>query len=182
MKKAIITLIATLGLAVGTTAIAAAASATAAAKLPARSTMVSASSASSGFAPKCPPPGVVARFLGQNLFSTPGVTIEANSVFCWYTAEGHMPNPNIQWMNNVKRAEFNLYEKLATGAEGAVVVNDLGKGVVAYWVPPVENNGPYVLDVLKGAVLCTISAKVSPAHLTPAHLIAMAKELLKSYW
>jgi hypothetical protein len=65
MKKTVITIITTFGLALGTTATAATASTTA--KLATRSTMTGVLPASSGFAPKCPPVGVVGHVLALTL-------------------------------------------------------------------------------------------------------------------
>lgn len=171
MKKSIITLIATLALAVGTPAMAAATSTTATAKLAARPTVTGALSASSRFAPKCPPVGVAGKALGLTL-SGSHFTNEAGTVECYYTSKGtSVPKATIQWLTYKAQATFSSDKSFYTSLKTAVVVTSLGKGVAAFGVPST------FLELLKGTALCTIKAGVSLANLT-----ALARELLKSYW
>ena len=169
MKKTVITIIATLGLALGTTATAATASTTA--KLAARPTMTAALFASSGFAPKCPPVGVVGKALGLTL-SGSHFTNEDGTVECYYTSKGtSVPKATIQWLTYQARATFSSDKQFYKSLGTAVLVTSLGKGVAAFGVPST------FLELLKGTALCTIKAGVSLAKLT-----VLASELLKSYW
>ena len=171
MKKTIIILIATFALAVGTAATAAAESTTATAKSAARPIMTAALSASSEFAPKCPPTGVVGKALGLTLTGS-NSTNENGTVECYYRGKGSLlTKANIQWLTYQARATFSSDKKFYTSLGTAKPVTSLGKGVVAFGVPST------FLELLKGTALCTIKAGVSLGNLA-----ALARELLKSYW
>ncbi|MFZ2058489.1 MAG: hypothetical protein WAV54_13860 [Acidimicrobiales bacterium] len=196
MKKTIITLVAALGLAGGITTIAAAAS-TKAPELAARSTLIGASPASSGFPTKCPPAVVVGKALELTL-SKPAVTKEGAPywiLICKYSAHPAITaNPLLEWQKETAAA-FSSAEKAAIKSEHAVVVHGLGDA--AYRVPYSTLAATFgsPLYVLKGGVACSIDAWFSSAstpavtvggvkvHLeSVAHLETLARELLKSYW
>jgi hypothetical protein len=169
MKKTLITLIGALCI-VATSATMAVATTTAPGSA-AKSTVTSALSASSGFAPKCPPAAVVAKALALTL-SGSHFTNESGTVECYYTSKGtSVPKANIQWLTYKARATFSSDEKFYKSLGSAVVVTSLGTGVTAFGVPST------FLEFVKGTALCTIKAGVSLAHLE-----VLAKELLKSYW
>ena len=191
MKKTLITLISALCI-VGTSATMAVATTTA------RSITSGAASASSGFPTICPPGGVVGKALALTL-SKPAVTKESGTPFwllnCKYTATPAIPmNPSLEWQKQTA-AVFSTAEKTAIKSEHAVAVPGLGDA--AYRVPYSALNAALSspLYVLKGGVVCTVDAwfgsMSSPAvtvggvkvHLeSTAHLEALAKVLLKSYW
>ena len=135
MQKTLIPLVAALGLAVGITTIAAAAR-TKAPGLAARSTMISASSASSGFPTKCPPAAVVGKALRLSL-SKPVVTKESRTPYwllnCIYSAQPAITsNPVLEWQKETA-AKFSAAEKSDLKSEHAVDVHGLGDA--AYRVP-----------------------------------------------
>ncbi|MFZ0059810.1 MAG: hypothetical protein WAL35_07175 [Acidimicrobiales bacterium] len=169
MKKTFIILIGALCIVAASATMAAAN--TTAPRSAARSTMAGATSASSGFAPKCPPFGVVGKALGLTL-SGSHFTNEYGTVECYYTSKGtSVPKANIQWLTSQARATFSSDEKFYKSLKTAVPVTNLGTGVTAFGVPST------FLEFLKGTALCTIKAGASVAHLE-----ALAAELLKSYW
>ncbi|MGO9333225.1 MAG: hypothetical protein ACLQCU_04060 [Acidimicrobiales bacterium] len=196
MKKTLITLVAALALAIGITTIAAAAS-TKAPGLVARSTLMRASSGSSGFPTKCPPAAVVGKALKLTL-SKPVVTKDGAPfwiLICKYSAHPAITaNPLLEWQKETAAA-FSSDEKSAIKSEHAVVVHGLGDA--AYRVPysPLAAALGSPLYVLKAGVACSIDAWFSSAstpavtvggvkvHLeSVAHLETLARELLKSYW
>ena len=169
MKKTLITLISALCI-VATSATMAVAATTAPGSA-ARSTVTGALSASSGFAPKCPPAAVVAKALALTL-SGSHFTNENGTVECYYTRKGSsVPKANIQWLTHLAQATFSSDKKFYKSLGSAVLVTSLGKGVAAFGVPST------FLEFVKGTALCTIKAGVSLPH-----LVTLAKELLKSYW
>jgi hypothetical protein len=164
MKKTIITLIATLGLALGTTAAAAPASTTA--RLAARPIMTGDLSRSSGFPTKCPPAAPVGKALGLRVSGPTVVSYAAGlALECQYTSG--KGKSTVTW-EKATRAAFLSEEK----AMGVKPITDLGKGVSAYSV------ASFQLAVQKGALQCIIEA----FGLSLANVEALAKELLSSYW
>jgi hypothetical protein len=169
MKKTLITIISALCIVAASVTMAGATPT--APKSAARSNVTGALSASSGFAPKCPPFGVVGKALALTL-SGSHFTNENGTVECYYTSKGtSVPKANIQWLTYKARATFSSDEKFYKSLGSAVVVTSLGTGVTAFGVPST------FLEFVKGTALCTIKAGVSLAHLK-----VLAKELLKSYW
>jgi hypothetical protein len=196
MKKTVIALIGALCI-VAASATMAAATSTTTPRLAARSTIMGASSASSGFPTKCPPAAVVGKALKLTL-SKPAVTKDGAPfwlLICKYSAHPAITaNPLLEWQKETA-ATFSSAEKTAIKSEHAVVVHGLGDA--AYRVPysPLAAALGSPLYVLKGGVACSIDAWFSSAstpavtvdgvkvHLeSVAHLETLARELLKSYW
>ena len=200
MKKIIITLIATLGLAVGTTAIAVAANTPATAKLAARPTMTGALSASSGFPTKCPPATPVGNALGLKLTKLTVTGEPGDALICSYSAPtlpGRMFSPTIEW-RDWTLSEFLSIEGSVIKHAHAINLNNPKNGVTgvtAYWVPFTSVKAMVLEDPLfvwKGGVACLIGAWFSSitavgTHVTYhpeslAHLKALASVFLKKYW
>ncbi len=164
MKKTIITLIAVLALAIGTTATEATAGTTAKATSAARPA-VSALSASLAVPTTCPPAGVVGRALGLTV-SKPTVVMAAAGFALECQYKNGTGKQTLSWEKETQAA-FLSGER----AIGVKPITGLGKGVQAYSV------SPHVLSVQRGTVACTIEAGVNLAHLE-----TLAIELLRSYW
>jgi len=164
MKKTIITLIATLGLTLGTTAAAAPASTTG--KFAVRPIMTGALSHPSGFPTKCPPAAPVGNALGVRVSGPTVVRYVAGlALECQYTSG--KGKTTVTWANGA-RAAFLSQEK----ALGVKPITGLGKGVSAYSVVPFQ------LAVQKGGLECLIEAYGASL----VQVEALAKELLRSYW
>jgi hypothetical protein len=163
MKKTIITLIATLGLALGTTA---AATASTTVKFAARPIMAGALPVSSGFPTKCPPAAPVGKALGLRVSGPTVVSYAAGlALECQYTSG--KGKSTVTWENGA-RAAFLSEEKTLR----AKPITGLGEGVSAYSV------ASFQLAAQKGTLECIIEAY----GVSLVHVEALAKELLKSYW
>ena len=164
MRKTIITLIATMGVALGTTAAAAPASTTA--RFAVRPIMTGTLSHTTGFPAKCPPAVPVGNTLGLRVSGPTVVRYAAGlALECQYTsAKG---KSTVTWANGT-RAAFLSREKTL----GLKPITGLGKGVSAYSVVPFQ------LAVQKGGLECLIEAYGASL----VQVEALAKELLESYW
>jgi hypothetical protein len=163
MKKTIITLIATLGLALGTTA-AAAASTTA--KFAASPIMTGALSASSGFPTKCPPAAPVGKALGLSVSGPTVVSYAAGlALECQYASGQN--KFTVTWEKE-SRAGFLAEEKFL----GVKPVTGLGAGVAAYSTASLN------LMFQKGSLGCTIEAY----GISFKRIESLAEVLLRHYW
>ena len=166
MKKTVITLIAVIALATGTTPTVAAASTVTAAQLAARPNMTGALSVSAGLPTKCPPAAPVGKALGLSVSRPVVVSYAAGlALECRYTSG--KAKPTITW-DSETRASFLSMEKTL----GVKPITGLGKGVSAYSV------ASFQLAVQKEALECIIEAFGASL----GHVEALAEELLLHYW
>ena len=165
MKKTFITIISAMCI-VATSATMAVAT-TAAPKSAARSTMVGAWSASSGFPSTCPPAKAVGTALGLPV-SKPTVVmyVKGFALECKYMSK--KGKTTLSYTSETRKAFLAAESALP---KTSIVIVTLGKGVAAYRMPP------YLLSVQDGTLECVIETLVSAAHEE-----ALAKALLKSYW
>ena len=166
MKKTFITIISALCI-VATSATMAVATTTAP-KSAASSNVTGALSASSGFPSICPPAKAVGTALGLPV-SKPTVVMYAKGLAleCKYMSK--KGKTTLSYTSETRKA-FLAVEK-ALPKTSIVILNNLGRGVAAYRMPP------YLLSVQYGTLECVIETLVSVARQE-----ALARQLLKSYW
>jgi hypothetical protein len=160
MRKTIVVLVATLGLGLGSTTVAAVQSNAAPLKAP------YGWSVSNALPTKCPPAGAVGKPLALSV-SNPKVVMYAAGLALECQYKSKLGTLTLSWSLETRTAF--LKEEKTLGLKG---VPGLGSGVSGYSMTT------FSLAVQKGALMCNIEAyKVSLAHIE-----ALAEVLLAHYW